>query len=72
MPGPVSKLSHWLCDEALPFWQSRGRDMVFGGVHERLRWAGAPDVATAKRVRVQARQIYCYSHAAAEDRKSVV
>ncbi|KRD96153.1 hypothetical protein ASE63_12085 [Bosea sp. Root381] len=65
MPGPVSKLSRWLCDEALPFWQSRGRDVVFGGVHERLRWDGAPDVATAKRVRVQARQIYCYSHASA-------
>ena len=63
VPRPISKLSHWVCDEALPFWQASGRDSAFGGVHERLHWDGSPDLATVKRVRVQARQIYCYSQA---------
>jgi len=63
MTEPTSPLARWVCAEALPFWQSQGRDSVFGGVHERLHWDGQPDLATAKRVRVQARQIYCYSHA---------
>lgn len=63
MPKPVSSLARWVCDEALPFWQSSGWDKAFGGVHERLHWDGSPDLLAAKRVRVQARQIYCYSHA---------
>lgn len=63
MARPISKIARWVCDEALPFWQTNGRDHVHGGVHERLHWNGAPDLATAKRVRVQARQIYCYAHA---------
>jgi mannose/cellobiose epimerase-like protein (N-acyl-D-glucosamine 2-epimerase family) len=63
MARPSSKLAGWVCEEALPFWQSQGRDDVFGGVHERLHWDGSPDLASAKRVRVQARQIYCYAHA---------
>lgn len=63
MPRPVSPLALWVCNEALPFWQTSGRDLVFGGVHERLHWDGSPDSNAAKRIRVQARQIYCYSHA---------
>ncbi|PZO04614.1 MAG: mannose-6-phosphate isomerase [Hyphomicrobiales bacterium] len=63
VPEPISKLSQWVCDHALPFWQTRGRDAVFGGVHERLHWDGSADLASPKRVRVQARQIYCYAHA---------
>lgn len=63
MPQPVSPLARWVCDEALPFWQSSGWDQAFGGVHERLHRDGSPDLVTAKRVRVQARQIYCYAHA---------
>lgn len=63
LKSPVSKLAQWICNEALPFWQSSGRDDVHGGVHERLNWDGSPDIAAPKRVRVQARQIYCYSHA---------
>src|SRR5207244_3745109 len=34
------------------------------GVHERFRFDGRPDLDAIKRVRVQARQIYSYSHAA--------
>lgn len=65
MAKPISTLARWVCDEALPLWQTVGRDRVFGGVHERLHWDGSPDLQAAKRVRVQARQIYCYSHATA-------
>lgn len=64
MPAPISTLARWLRDEALPLWAAAGRDETFGGVHERLRWDGTPDRDVPKRVRVQARQIYCYAHAA--------
>lgn len=63
MAQPSSNLARWVCKEALPFWHSNGRDHTFGGVHECLHWDGSPDLAAPKRVRVQARQIYCYSHA---------
>ena len=64
MREPKSQLALWLRDKALPLWASAGRDADFGGVHERLRWDGTPDLGVPKRVRVQARQIYCYAHAA--------
>lgn len=64
MPAPTTTLARWLCSEALPLWATAGRDGVCGGVHERLRWDGTPDLGVPKRVRVQARQIYCYAHAA--------
>lgn len=64
MPAPMTTLARWLCSEALPLWASAGRDTVSGGVHERLRRDGTPDTGVPKRVRVQARQIYCYAHAA--------
>ncbi len=32
-------------------------------MHECLNGDGSPDLASAKRVRAQARQIYCYAHA---------
>lgn len=64
MPSPRSTLARWLCNEALPLWATIGRDTLSGGVHERLRWDGTADIGVPKRVRVQARQIYCYAHAA--------
>ncbi|HEY5794026.1 MAG TPA: AGE family epimerase/isomerase [Bosea sp. (in: a-proteobacteria)] len=64
MSQPISSISQWVCNNALPFWRTKGHDPVFGGVHERLNWDGSPDLSADKRVRVQARQIYCYSHAA--------
>lgn len=57
-------LKPWLIEEALPFWKSRGWDGRYGGVHEQMLWDGSPDLRAIKRVRVQARQIYVYSHAA--------
>jgi mannose/cellobiose epimerase-like protein (N-acyl-D-glucosamine 2-epimerase family) len=54
----------WLRDQALPFWLDDGRDPASGFFWERLDLAGRPDRAAALRVRVQARQIYVYAHAA--------
>lgn len=60
---PSTELARWVSEQALPFWASAGRDHIHGGAHERLRWDGSPETGISKRVRVQARQIYCYSHA---------
>jgi mannose/cellobiose epimerase-like protein (N-acyl-D-glucosamine 2-epimerase family) len=57
-------LKPWLVEHSLPFWMSDGWDGKHGGVHERFLFNGAPDLQAIKRVRVQARQIYVYSHAA--------
>jgi mannose/cellobiose epimerase-like protein (N-acyl-D-glucosamine 2-epimerase family) len=61
----VAGLRHWTIEEALPFWATTGFDFRRGGFHERLLMDGTPDVAAHKRLRVQARQIYVFSHAAA-------
>jgi mannose-6-phosphate isomerase len=57
-------LKPWLIEQSLPFWRSQGWDSRYGGVHERFLFSGEPDLDAIKRVRVQARQIYSYSHAA--------
>ena len=54
----------WAFDHALPFWAQAGRDAQGLGFHETLTLTGAPGQSPAKRMRVQARQIYVYSHAA--------
>jgi mannose/cellobiose epimerase-like protein (N-acyl-D-glucosamine 2-epimerase family) len=64
MPATLpSDARQWLVDTALPFWGTIGVDHEQGGFVERLQWDGAPDLAADKRVRVQARQIYVFSHA---------
>lgn len=60
--GP-SRVRQWLVDAALPFWSITGVDREAGGFVERLTLDGVPDLAAPKRVRVQARQIYVFSHA---------
>lgn len=63
MTGIASdRITNWLRDAALPLWSSVGLDPV-GGFAERLTMDGKPDYAAPKRVRVQARQIYVFSHA---------
>ncbi|MBM6592836.1 AGE family epimerase/isomerase [Microvirga pudoricolor] len=57
-------LKPWLIEQSLPFWHRQGWDARHGGVHERFLFSGEPDLEAIKRVRVQARQIYSYSHAA--------
>ncbi len=59
----AADLRRFIAEEALPLWSGTGRDRVHGGVHERLHLDGSPDLACAKRLRVQARQIYVYAHA---------
>lgn len=57
------RIRNWLIEQALPLWSSAGFDVEGGGFVERLDLDGRPDNAAVKRVRVQARQIYVYSHA---------
>jgi mannose-6-phosphate isomerase len=48
-------------------WHERGWDHRQGGFVERLSEEGQPDWIAPRRVRVQARQIYVYAHAAVLD-----
>jgi mannose/cellobiose epimerase-like protein (N-acyl-D-glucosamine 2-epimerase family) len=59
----VAALSAWMFDDALPLWQQRSVDLVWGGVREELALDGGMSDPGFKRVRVPARQIYVYSHA---------
>ena len=58
-----SDLKHWLFAEALPQWATNGMDFECGGAHEALSFDGSPALHPKKRLRVTARQIYCYAHA---------
>jgi mannose-6-phosphate isomerase len=61
-PEP-NRVRDWLCQCALPLWASAGHDPA-GGFVECLASDGSPDQEAPKRIMVQARQIYVYSHAA--------
>jgi mannose-6-phosphate isomerase len=56
------RLRAWLVEDAFPLWWPTGADLGRGGYHDRLDASGRP-AAGAQRARVQARQVYCYSHA---------
>jgi len=56
-------LKGWLFDTALPFWADVGVDRECGGFTERLNLTTAAPENPFKRMRVQARQIYVFSHA---------
>ena len=53
----------WLCEQALPLWSNAGLDADAGGFFDNLTLDGAAIADAPKRVRVQARQIYVFSHA---------
>jgi len=59
-----SRVSHWLFDQALPLWATRGVDDD-GRFHERLDFDGRPVTGARRRTRVQARQIYVFCEGAA-------
>lgn len=59
-----NEVSRWLRDWAFPRLIAVGLDRVHGGYVERFSWAGQPVDPGFKRVRVTARQIYAFSHAA--------
>jgi mannose/cellobiose epimerase-like protein (N-acyl-D-glucosamine 2-epimerase family) len=60
----VGRLKALMIDHALPLWSGEGWDQARGGFVERLDGEGRADHLTPRRVRVQARQIYCFAKAA--------
>ncbi len=59
---PVPALRPWLLDTVLPFWAEAGIDPRNGGFVERLDLDRRPEPDADRRLRVQARQIYVFSH----------
>jgi mannose/cellobiose epimerase-like protein (N-acyl-D-glucosamine 2-epimerase family) len=53
----------WLCESALPLWSNAGLDGDAGGFFDNLTIGGDPLRHAPKRLRVQARQVYVFSHA---------
>jgi hypothetical protein len=60
----VAKLKLRMINHALPLWSKEGWDRTTGGFVERLDQEGRADRLAPRRVRVQARQIYCFAKAA--------
>lgn len=56
------KAQAWLWT-AFETWSQKAWDQAQGGFVEQLDMSGAPDPMATRRVRVQARQIYCFSKA---------
>lgn len=63
-PDIVGALRTKMIEQALPLWAGEGWDAARGGFVERLTADGQADLTAPRRVRVQARQIYCYAKAA--------
>ena len=57
-----TQLRGWLVHAAYPLWARAGYDHMHGGFHERLA-ADGPVYGDARRVRVQARQVYAFANA---------
>src|SRR5438552_18783782 len=60
----VKTLKTRITEHSLPLWSSEDWDQTMGGFVERLDLEGRADRAAPRRVRVQARQIYCFAKAA--------
>ena len=60
----VARLRRVMIEHSLPLWSHEGWDSARGGFVEQLDSGGQADVSATRRVRVQARQIYCYAKAA--------
>jgi mannose/cellobiose epimerase-like protein (N-acyl-D-glucosamine 2-epimerase family) len=60
---PIAEVQNWL-GEALPTWTECWLDSEHGGFLEEVSPSGAPTSAAHKRVRVQCRKTYVFSHAA--------
>src|SRR5882757_8838887 len=60
----VARLKLRMIEHALPLWSTEGWDPATGGFVERLDQDGRADRLAPRRVRVQARQIYCFAKAA--------
>lgn len=60
----VKTLKNLITEYSLPLWSGEGWDPATGGFVEKLDVEGRADRAAPRRVRVQARQIYCFAKAA--------
>jgi mannose/cellobiose epimerase-like protein (N-acyl-D-glucosamine 2-epimerase family) len=60
----INVLRTLMIEHALPLWSGEGWDRTNGGFIEKLDIEGSADRAAPRRVRVQARQIYCFAKAA--------
>lgn len=60
----VRALKDLMVRHALPLWASKGWDTQLGGFVDRLDANGEPILGAPLRLRVQARQIYCFATAA--------
>ncbi len=60
----VKALKTCMTERSLPLWAGQGWDGERGGFVERLDISGRADLLAPRRVRVQARQIYCFAKAA--------
>jgi mannose-6-phosphate isomerase len=60
----VTTLRKLMIEHTLPLWAGRGWDAQRGGFIDRLGADGEPDRDAPRRLRVQARQIYCFAKAA--------
>ncbi len=58
-----ARFRRWMFDDALPVWAQVGRDAPGLGFREHLTLGGRAADIPFKRMRVQARQIYVFSHA---------
>lgn len=61
---PFAAIRDWIFRDALPLWAESGVDREHGGFLEELSPEGDATACNFKRVRVQCRQIYAFSHAA--------
>ena len=61
---PEERLQPWLSGTLLPFWADAGFDRAHGAFVEKFEPSGEASREDYTRVRVQARQIYVFSHAA--------
>ena len=64
LPLSLERLQRWFVDDALPLWAANSYDRARGGFYETLDFNGDPVDGQPRRVRVQARQIHTFSHAA--------
>ena len=60
----VASLKSLMIEHSLPLWSGEGWDAAAGGFVENLDIEGRAERAAPRRVRVQARQIYCFAKAA--------
>jgi len=64
LPDILEVLKSFITEHTLPLWSGEGWDSLNGGFVEKLDFEGRADRAASRRVRVQARQIYCFAKAA--------